>query len=349
MKRRWDRWIVLGTACAACLEGTAADWPAFDEVYQLLRSNLVGVSEADLNRAAVAGMLDQLRSRVRLAMDQEGGPQETSPEACVAATRVFEPNLAYVRFSHIEAGAAEAFRGALAGLTNRNDLEGLVLDLRFADGTDYGQAGQVADCFISQVRPLVRWGDSAFEATSKTNAFDRPVAVLVNGETKGAAEALAAVLSEAEVALLLGSATAGQASLFREFPLSNGQRLRIASTPVRVGDDHEVPPTGIKPDIAVTVRPEDERLLLEDPYRVLSRAGSSSRRASTTVAAGSTNRPARITEADLVRMRREGLNPDDTPSAPARAVVPETPVVTDPALARALDLLKGLAVLRARR
>jgi hypothetical protein len=61
-----------------------------------------------------------------------------------------------------------------------------------------------------------------------------------------------------------------------------------------------------------------------------------------------TNRPGRRTrpnEADLVRARREGLSLDgDFPVG--RDGEPEKPVIRDPTLARAVDLLKGLAIVR---
>jgi hypothetical protein len=340
----WHRWIGLGLGCGLSLVGGAAEWPPFDEVYRLVRSNLVGVSETELERAAVEGFLKQLRPRVFLATDGESSPQGTSPADALGGTRLFDRNLAYLRFRAVEAGVAEAFTTALSGLTNRSQIEGLVLDLRFAEGSDYSQAGRVADGFVATARPLLKWGDETLVATSKTNAFHRPVTVLINGETKGAAEALAAVLRDAEVALLLGSPTAGQASLFKEFPLKGGQRLRIASIPVRVGEGQEIPLTGVKPDIAVAVRIEEERLFLDDPYRTPTRPGPNARRGNTNVVAGGTNRPTRINEADLVRMRREGQNLDEeAPLPPQRAAVPEVPVVTDPVLARALDLRRPRA------
>ena len=56
-------------------------------------------------------------------------------------------------------------------------------------------------------------------------------------------------------------------------------------------------------------------------------------------------------EAELVRERREGASPDDgfrrcqrLPTSSVREPAP--PVIADAALARALDLLKGLAVLQ---
>ena len=53
----------------------------------------------------------------------------------------------------------------------------------------------------------------------------------------------------------------------------------------------------------------------------------------------------RFNEAELVRERRDSLSLDeDVPSRKEAEL--ERPVVHDPALARALDLLKGLAVVR---
>ena len=61
-----------------------------------------------------------------------------------------------------------------------------------------------------------------------------------------------------------------------------------------------------------------------------------------------TNRTARRprpSEADLVRARREGTNlAGDIP--PARPAEPEKPLLRDPVLARSVDLIKALAVVR---
>jgi hypothetical protein len=53
----------------------------------------------------------------------------------------------------------------------------------------------------------------------------------------------------------------------------------------------------------------------------------------------------RFNEAELVRERRDGVALDTDASA-EKEVEPDKPVVQDPVLARALDLLKGLAVVR---
>ena len=91
--------------------------------------------------------------------------------------------------------------------------------------------------------------------------------VLVNGETGGAAEALAAALREADAGLIIGNPTAGLAMTTRDFPLKNGERLRIAMNPVKLGNGVAI--SHVAPDIAVTVSPDDERAYLKNPYLTL--------------------------------------------------------------------------------
>lgn len=346
MKSPWRNWLAVAVAVTGTMRVASAEMPDFDELYRLIRSNLVGVTEAELNQAAVEGLLTQLHSQVQLltnATPTQSGAPATS--ALIAGGRVFDRAFGYLRIGQLETGVAEAFETRLREISASNRLDGLVLDLRFATGGDYQEAGRLADRFVSTERPLLEWGSTKVVATAKTNALTLPTAILVNGETAGAAEALAGALRQAGVGLMLGSATGGHASQYKEFPLRNGQQLRIAAAPVKLGDGSSLPAKGLRPDIVVSVKPGDERAWLEDPYR-----GTAGVRRGTNVVGAATNRPARLTEADLVRMKRQGFNlDDDEPAGLARPPAAEAPVVMDPVLARALDLLKGLAVFKPQR
>ena len=134
----------------------------------------------------------------------------------------------------------------------------------------------------------------------------------------------------------------------QEYPLKNGERLRIATAGVQLGDGSTMSEQGIKPDIAVEVSPEAERAYYGDAYKAPENTNllASSGLSATNPATG-TNRAVRrprFNEAELVRERREGLSEADL--AALREREPEMPIVQDPALARALDLLRGLALVR---
>jgi len=104
---------------------------------------------------------------------------------------------------------------------------------------------------------------------------------------------------------------------------------------------------GLQPDIAVEVSPQDERAYYADAYKGItsSNPGGMGLGAANPAVATNSARRMRFNEAELVREHREGLN-TDAETAPPRAREPEKPLVHDPVLARALDLLKGLAVVR---
>lgn len=318
--------------------------PGYGEVYGVLRSNLTSLSPLEFERLAVSGLLDGFKAFASLlpegatTTDSEAGPR-------LSKTTVFDEAYAYFRVARVGPGLAKELAEAHQQLTASNQLKGLVLDLRFAEGEDYAEAGAVADRFLTKEQPLLSWSGQTARSTTKADAWMLPVTVLVNGQTAGAAEALAAVLRHTEVALLIGATTAGRASLFKEIRLSTGQRLRIAAEPVRLGDGQNLGGQGITPDIQVAVSAEDEKAYFADAYTVIARGT-----AATALAGGSTtNRPPRrrINEAELVRMQREGTDLDiDPATVPGRTGETAKPLVTDPVLARALDLLKGLAVVQ---
>lgn len=342
----------VGCVCAALvflpvLSRAAAtnDAPDFKEVYELLRANLAGTDEAALNRAAVQGLLNQLAPGALLLGEEEPGP---SPEPAIR-TAVFDGAYGYLRVGQMRRGTDKQVSTAYQLLSSSNHLKGLVVDLRFAGGQDYAAAAGLADMFFAKEKPLLDFGNGMKNSTEKTNAFSLPLTILVNKQTTGAAEAFAGVLRHADIGLLLGTNTAGKATMGKEFTLNNGQHLWIATALVKLGDGKTFPATGLRPDIQVEVSPADERAYFEDAYKMLPNANRLATTPTNQTNLSVTNRLPRHrpSEADLVRMHRDGELPDfDTPLPKTRETELPPRVIYDPALARAIDLLKGLSVVQ---
>lgn len=313
--------------------------PDFTEVRALIKANLPGVTETELNQNALDGLLQGFRGKVQLVDNAEA----ITARAQVSKATVYDGGIGYLRVEKVAPDLVMEVKSICQAMNTTNRLKGVVFDLRFASGDDYAAAVAVADLFAKEEQALLDWGNDTIKSTAKTNALAWPVAVLVNGETAGAPEALAALFRETGTGLILGNPTRGAAMTAKEFPLPNGQKLKIAAAPVKLAGEIALPPSGVKPDIQVAVTTAEERFFLSDPYALLSKTTSV-----TNLTAIGTNRVARrtrTTEADLVRARREGANFDiDQPMQ--RETEIEQPVIRDPALARAVDLLKGLAVVR---
>src|SRR5690606_24520184 len=106
----------------------------------------------------------------------------------VSKVSVFDDSFAYLRIGKGEGGLNDNLKSAYQKLAATNKLKGVVLDLRYASGTDYAAASKTADLFIKAEQPLLHWGEASARSTAKTNAIGVPVAVLVNEQTSGAAE-----------------------------------------------------------------------------------------------------------------------------------------------------------------
>lgn len=311
--------------------------PKFDEVYKLLRENLSGVTPEGLDQAAVKGLIRELQPRVSLTGGLAGAEEKTP----LSRSQLYDSSYQYFRVGQVGGDLPAQIAAVYRQASETNNVKGIILDLRFAGGTDYAVAGAVADQFISTEQPLLNWGTGSARSTQKTNAISVPVAILVNQETTGAAEALAAVLREAHVGLVIGATTAGQASVFKEFTLSDGSKLRIATAQVKLGEGN-VLSQGVVPDIAIVVSLEDEKTYLKDPYALLHKPSVTETNQADAALSSRTRR--RLNEAELVRQQHEGAEPEDeTPSHREEA---SRPLIADPVLARALDLLKGLAVVQ---
>jgi hypothetical protein len=320
--------------------------PDFKEVYDLLREHLKGVSDAELNRFAVQGLVSGLAGKVSLVGAESSGGDQEKP--MVSRSNLLEGQIAYVRITRVANGLPEALRQTYSRLSSSNELNGLILDLRFAGGQDYAAAAATADLFMQKERPLLDWGEGLKQSKEKADALTAPVAVMVNQDTAGAAEALAAVLRQTGAGLILGGRTAGQAVMAQEYPLKGGARLRIATSPIHLGDGSDLSSEGIKPDISVTVGAQAERSYYADAFKEPGKTNalvSVSSTGTNRVASASRARRPRFNEAELVRERRDGYIPDTNGTDTVEGDS-DLELVRDPVLARALDVLKGLAVVR---
>ncbi|MGC9943814.1 MAG: hypothetical protein ABSE48_18460 [Verrucomicrobiota bacterium] len=97
--------------------------------------------------------------------------------------------------------------------------------------------------------------------------------------------------------------------------------------------------TDLKPDISVAVMPADESIFLKNPYALPTTNSAADETTSNFVPFID-----HTSEADLVRQKIKDGDEDET-TAPVR-VPPSRPVIRDPALARAVDFLKALAILQ---
>jgi len=139
--------------------------------------------------------------------------------------------IAHVRLATLAHGTADELAGVLTAL-KAEGLRGLILDLRWCPGGFLDQAVEVPRLFLSGGTICTFKGrDDRRTAKAGHGDFaDFPMVVLVNGETSGGAELIAAALQDNQRAAVAGQRTLGKASVQILVPLPvNNSYLKVTS------------------------------------------------------------------------------------------------------------------------
>jgi hypothetical protein len=237
-------------------------------IVPLLKNNFTNpqaVSDVELNRATVEGLLMQLSNGVMLLPNHSSAPAaETAP----FYTEVLDGHAGYLRLGTLNAGNLQALDKALSGFAPKK-VDAAIVDLRASGGAgDFVTAAEFAKRFCPKGKPLFTLRKPGAHqdrvlTSDRDPAFQGLITVLADEDTSGAAEALAGALRVYEKGLIIGQTTAGRAVEYSDLPLPSGKILRVASEEVILPGDRPLFPDGIKPDLPVEMSLMDKRQIFQ--------------------------------------------------------------------------------------
>ena len=172
--------------------------------------------------------------------------------------------MGYMRAAGIFIGAGAEIAAALEKWQAAGKF-GAILDLRGADGTAEGEIPAVAARFVPESQWLYALNDRQGNEIVSVKAGAPPAAalplmVLVDEETSGAAELLAAVLGGGvKGAMIIGRETAGDPMIREPKKLSTGRYALLATRQLKTPDGATYSgANGVPPDVAITESALDE-------------------------------------------------------------------------------------------
>ena len=140
-------------------------------------------------------------------------------------------------------------------LAKYNNVDGVILDLRAAGGTEPRAATKMAGLFMG-AQPVMRVSQTAGEDTEFVPGgdavTDAMVVVLTSNMTRGTAEALASAMYENGRGVLVGTPTAGAARITTRIDLSNGGALELLNKSIKSGQGHDLDARGIFPIVCLS-------------------------------------------------------------------------------------------------
>jgi carboxyl-terminal processing protease len=138
---------------------------------------------------------------------------------------------------------------------SKNELRGLILDMRFNPGGLVDQAEGVADELMTEgtIYSTRHRGQIVDEvkATHGGVVADLPAVVLVNEYSASAAELVAGALQDSKRATLVGARTFGKGSVQTIFDLPGGAGLRMTTMRYYTPSGRSIQGVGIEPDVVI--------------------------------------------------------------------------------------------------
>ncbi|MDP2991669.1 MAG: S41 family peptidase, partial [Kiritimatiellota bacterium] len=133
---------------------------------------------------------------------------------------------------------------------------GVILDIRGANGMDLASVVEIGSLFAHAGDTLfiLRDGHNTAVAAYQAKAgqpMDKPVMVLIDQDTSGAAEVLAGLLSVCKGAMLIGTPTRGDDRVRNVIPLANDHVLYIATQRIELGKGPAYYQKGVLPHVHV--------------------------------------------------------------------------------------------------
>jgi len=303
----------------------------------LLKSNFTNpdaITDTELNRATLAGLLVRMPGGLMLLPNRESATPEP---AASFYSEVFDGHIGYLRLGSLNSGNLKELDKTLQDFVAKK-VDALIVDLRASSVGDFASAAEFAKRFCPKGKalftvrkPAVRQ-DRAFNS-DRDPSFQGLIVALIDGDTAGGAETVAADLRFYDKALLVGQPSAGRAVEYSDLPLPSGKILRVASAAAALPDGQPLFPGGVKPDLPVEMSIADKRQV----FRLSGEKGMA-------LFVYETERP-HLNEAALIA----GTNPEiDIPDAQRRNRAREKQPARDSVLQRALDVVTSLEIYQKR-
>ncbi|MEH2451192.1 carboxyl-terminal processing protease CtpB [Nostoc sp.] len=199
----------------------------------------------------------------------------------------------YIRLREFSAHAADQMQRAIRDLNNKK-VDSYVLDLRGNPGGLLNASIEIARMWYDNgaiVKTVDRVGSSEETKANRTSLTNRPLAVLVDGNSASASEILTGALKDNKRAVVVGGQTFGKALVQSVHKLADGSGLAVTIahyyTPAGTDINHK----GITPDIKLDLTEAQERQLASNPDLIGTKSDPQYARAITILSSNNFARP----------------------------------------------------------
>ncbi|MGA0541396.1 S41 family peptidase [Neotabrizicola sp. VNH66] len=153
-------------------------------------------------------------------------------------------------------GLVDALNKGIEELGGKDNLEGVVIDLRNNPGGLLDEAITVSDAFLETGEIVSTRGRSAsdgerYNASAGDLIDGKPIVILINGGSASASEIVTGALQDHHRAIVVGTKSFGKGSVQSLIPLKGDGAMRLTTARYYTPSGRSIQALGISPDIVV--------------------------------------------------------------------------------------------------
>jgi carboxyl-terminal processing protease len=170
--------------------------------------------------------------------------------------RFLEPGYGYIRIAQFQSATGGDVAKALDKLKQKQELKGLVLDLRNNPGGVLRSSVDVAGLFMDGGMVVYTEGrlpnsDMHFDAEETDTTGGTPLVVLINSGSASASEIVAGALQDHSRAVIMGTRSFGKGSVQTVLPISDSRAVKLTTALYFTPNGRSIQAEGIEPDIEI--------------------------------------------------------------------------------------------------
>ncbi|MEG8230216.1 S41 family peptidase [Candidatus Rickettsia tasmanensis] len=231
---------------------------------------IVGVNDELVSTLGPNKAIKEMRgtpgTKVKLLIikEEEAKPQELELTREIVKIKPIKAhleknNIAYIRITTFNESTISELKAAVKKLKteSKDDLKGIILDLRNNAGGILDQAIAVSDYFIdSGVIVTTKGRTTSSNSETKANEFSLkapkvPMIVLINGNSASASEIVAGALQDHKRAIILGTKSFGKGSVQALTQINSRAAVKLTISKYYTPSGRSIQAEGIEPDILI--------------------------------------------------------------------------------------------------
>jgi carboxyl-terminal processing protease len=181
-----------------------------------------------------------------------------------------DERVGYIRLQEFSAHAGEQMQKAIEELDSQN-VDGYVLDLRGNPGGLLRISIDIARMLLDKgaiVSTVNRDGNREEVRANRSALTDKPIVVLVDGDSASASEILAGALKDNGRATIMGDKTFGKALVQQVHSLSDGSGLAVTIAHYYTPSGTDISKKGVTPDVELNLTDSQKRRLYRQPSSI---------------------------------------------------------------------------------